>query len=177
MNPTMPKGPTATQDPMVAHARWSPAQNAPHLDRPMSHGVPSALVLGVLPVARVIPMDCHSLMDYGAGIAIGAMAITTDCPKARTASAALAGSLVLVSSMTDYRLSVAKVIPIETHEKLDHLWGVAAIASPFVFGYWKSAPRVAMAHVIAGATTIVTSLFTDYRAYRGKGRSAPEPAL
>jgi hypothetical protein len=39
--------------------------------------------------------------------------------------------------MTDYRLSVAKVIPIEAHEVIDHAWGLAAIAAPFVLGYWK----------------------------------------
>ncbi len=71
-----------------------------------------------------------------------------------------------VSLMTDYRLSLVKVIPIEAHEVIDHAWGLAAIASPFVFGYWKSAPRVALSHVVAGASTIVASLFTDYRAYR-----------
>jgi hypothetical protein len=34
------------------------------------------------------------------------------------------------------------VIPIEVHETIDHVWGAAAIAAPFVFGYWKKAPAL-----------------------------------
>jgi hypothetical protein len=45
-----------------------------------------------------------------------------------------------------------------------------AIAAPFVLGYWKKAPVIAAAHVIAGATTIIASLFTDYRAYSKRRR-------
>ena len=62
-------------------------------------------------------------------------------------------------------------IPIEKHEVIDHLWGAAAIAAPFVLGYWKRSPRVAMMHVMAGASSILSALFTDYRsASRSSGR-------
>ena len=88
----------------------------------------------------------------------------TDDPAARIASVALAASTIGISALTDYRLSIAKVIPIEQHEMADYLWGAAAIAAPFVFGYWKRAPRTALAHVMAGAGTILASMFTDYRA-------------
>jgi hypothetical protein len=141
-------------------------------DRPLSHGTPSEPVLGRLPLARWIPMDIHSVMDYANGLVVGSGAMTTDCPRARTASTILAASGILVSGMTDYRLSAVKLIPIETHEKIDHLWGLAAIAAPFVFGYWKTAPRVALTHVVAGIGNIAASLVTDYRAARGVGRRA-----
>jgi hypothetical protein len=39
-----------------------------------------------------------------------------------------------------------------------------------VLGYWKTAPRVALAHALAGASTILGSLVTDYRAYRRGAR-------
>jgi hypothetical protein len=139
-------------------------------DRPLSHGTPSEPILGRLPLARWIPMDVHSVMDYANGLVVGSGAMMTDCPRARTASAVLAASGMLVSGMTDYRLSAVKLIPIETHETIDHLWGLAAIAAPFVFGYWKTAPRVALTHVIAGIGNIAASLVTDYRAARGVGR-------
>jgi hypothetical protein len=77
--------------------------------------------------------------------------------------------VVGVSLVTDYRLSVAKVIPIKAHEIIDHVWGLTAISAPFILGYWKTAPRIALMHVIAGASTILASLVTDYRAARGQG--------
>jgi hypothetical protein len=92
----------------------------------------------------------------------------TDDPRARAASLILGCADVMTSAMTDYRLSVAKVIPIETHEAIDHLWGIAAISAPFVLGYWKTSPRVALTHVIAGVGNILASLVTDYRSYRGR---------
>ena len=140
--------------------------------RSLREGIPAEPVLGQLPLARWIPMDVHAVMDYTNAVVVGSGAFTTDCPRARTASALLAAAGAGVSSVTDYRLSVAKLVPIETHEKIDYLWGIAAIAAPFVFGYWKTAPRVALTHVIAGAGNIAASLVTDYRAARGVGSSS-----
>jgi hypothetical protein len=137
-------------------------------DRTLSHGTPAGKLLGALPLARWIPQDIHSVMDYGNALFVGSGAFATDDPRARIASLALCGSDLMTSALTDYRLSLAKVIPIKTHEAIDHLWGLAAIAAPFVLGYWKTAPRVAMTHVIAGASNIVLSLFTDYRAFKNR---------
>jgi hypothetical protein len=140
-------------------------------DAPLSHGTPSEALLGVLPLARWIPMDVHAVMDYANALVVGSGAIATDCPRARAASSVLAAAGIMTSAMTDYRLSAVQVVPIEAHEAIDHLWGAAAIAAPFVLGYWKTAPRVALTHVIAGAGNILASLVTDYRAYRGVGRA------
>jgi len=155
-----------------ANEGWAPSsgfdQEAGAQDRPLSRGTPSAPLLGYLPVARWIPMDIHSMLDYGNSLTTGAGALMTDCTAAQIASVALGSSYLAVSGLTDYRLSVAKVIPIEAHEAIDYVWGAAAIAAPFVFGYWKKAPGVALSHVIAGASNILVSLVTDYRAYRGR---------
>jgi hypothetical protein len=132
-------------------------------DRTLGHGTPSKPLFGALPIARIIPQDVHSMMDYANGLATGAGVILADDPIARIASIALGASVTGVSAVTDYRLSVAKLLPIELHEATDYLWGAAAIAAPFVFGYWKRSPRVAMMHVMAGAGTILSSLITDYR--------------
>jgi hypothetical protein len=135
-------------------------------ERSLSQGEPSKPLFGVLPISRLIPQDVHSVMDYANSAAAGTGALLCDDPAAQIASIALAASAAGVSALTDYRLSVAKVIPIEAHEVVDHVWGIAAIAAPFVLGYWKRAPTVALMHVIAGAGTILSSLFTDYRSYK-----------
>lgn len=138
-------------------------------ERTLSQGTPSKPLFGVLPLARLIPQDVHSVMDYANGAIAGSGAFLTDDPAARIASIALAAAGSGVSAISDYRLSVAKIIPIEQHEAIDHVWGLAAIAAPFVFGYWKRSPTVALMHVMAGAGTLLSALFTDYRSY-SRGR-------
>ena len=134
--------------------------------RPLSKGAQAPKLFGVLPIARLIPQDIHSVMDYVDGLSVASGALLDDNTAAFTASVALGASAIATSLMTDYRLSAMKLIPIRTHEVIDHVWGLSCIAAPFVLGYWKKAPRVAMTHVMTGAMNILLSLFTDYRAYR-----------
>jgi hypothetical protein len=136
----------------------------------LSVGRPSRPLLGRLPLARVIPQDVHSAMDYVDAGGVLAGAFLTSCPKAKAASWLMGGSGILASSVTDYKLSLAKLLPIEAHEAVDYGFGISAIAAPFLFGYRKTAPHVAAMHVAIGVGTILASLFTDYRAYRGVGR-------
>lgn len=138
-------------------------------ERPSSKGIPSKPLLGFLPIARLIPQDVHSVMDYVDAISTGSGALLSNDPRVKLASVLLGASVAGVSLITDYRLSVAKILPIEVHEAADHLWGVSAIALPFVLGYWKTSPKVAMIHVAMGIGTCIASLFTDYRAQVGRG--------
>jgi len=139
--------------------------------RTMSVGAPSKPVLG-LPLARWIPQDCHSFMDYANGLATASTAFVTDDKAAQLASITLASLVVGVSAVTDYKISVAKILPIEVHEVADYVWGASAIAAPFLLGYWKSSPKVAIAHIACGIGAIVGSLLTDYRAYSKRSQTA-----
>lgn len=138
--------------------------------RSSSRGIPSRPLLNALPLARLIPQDVHSMMDYVDGAVVAAGALTTSCPRGKAASWILGGSGIAASALTDYRLSLAKVIPIEAHEVIDYGFGFSAITAPFIFGYYKTAPIVAAVHIATGVGTILASLVTDYRAYRGVGR-------
>lgn len=159
---------------IVAFVRALPNEIETRLARiAPSKEIPSEPLLGALPLARVVPQDLHSLIDYRNAVGGIVTSLVADAPSAKIASAALGGSVLGVSLLTDYRLSAAKVIPIEVHEVIDYVWGAAAIAAPFVFGYWRKEPKVAAVHVLFGATTILGSLFTDYRAAKGVGRAQP----
>lgn len=136
------------------------------LEYRFSTGLPAEPLLG-LPVRRVIPMDVHSLVDYASSLATLVAGWIADSGEARAAAVALGSSGLGVSLLTDYKLSAAKVIPIEVHEAIDYVWGAATVAAPFVFGYWKRDPVAASLHVCAGLGTILVSMFTDYRAARG----------
>lgn len=142
--------------------------------------VPSKPVLGGLPLARIVPQDVHSILDYGIAAGLAASTVLARTSRARAVGAVLGAGMAGASAITDYRLSVAKVLPIEVHERLDFAGGVAAVAAPFVLGYVRKDPIAAAMHVGIGLATIVTSLFTDYRAARGVTwpiRSKGGPAL
>ena len=154
---------------MASTASESYGTNGQRAGRTLSRGEPAEPLLRVLPIKRWIPQDVHSMLDYAGGLSTGAgyfTATADDDDAACWASLALGASVIGVSALTDYRLSVAKVIPIRAHETIDYLWGAACIAAPFVLGYWKKSPATAMTHIAVGAGTILASLFTDYRSYK-----------
>lgn len=132
--------------------------------------VPSKPVLGVLPAARLVPQDAHSVLDYVHAAGFFASAGFARTRRARAVGVALGAGLAGTSLVTDCKLSVTKLLPIETHEGLDYAVGLAAIAAPFLLGYVKKDPIAAMLHIGLGLGTVVTSLLTDYRAQKGVTR-------
>ncbi|WP_437986102.1 SPW repeat domain-containing protein [Sorangium sp. So ce117] len=132
--------------------------------------IPSRPLLGAAPLARIVPEDVHSALDYSNGLIVALAGLAARTKAARIAGVALGASVIFVSLLTDYRLSLSKRIPIEAHEVIDHAFGVSAIAAPFALGYAKRDPLAAVIHVATGAATILGSLLTDYRAVRGAGR-------
>lgn len=131
--------------------------------------VPSKPILG-LPLARVIPQDVHSVLDYASALAYFASAKVARTERGRAAGILLGTSVAGASAVTDYRLSVAKILPIEVHEVLDHATGLSAAAAPFALGYVMEDPLAAMVQIATGALTVLASLFTDYRASMGVTR-------
>lgn len=130
--------------------------------------VPSRPLLGMLPLARVVPQDVHSVADYlyaGAYLVSAKLARTT---RARAVGIALGGGVAGTSLVTDYRLSAVKALPIEMHEIADHASGLTAMAMPFVLGYVKKDPIASAIQIMTGLMTCVASLFTDYRASKGR---------
>lgn len=152
----------------VSIALWDPEER-----------VPSKPLAGMLPLARVVPQDVHSVLDYVHSAGFFASAKLARTGRGRAVGIALGAGLGGASLVTDYRLSATKRLPIEVHETLDYVGGLTAIAAPFLLGYAKKDPIAAMIHVGLGLGTIVTSLFTDYRAEKGvswptRSRGGPE---
>jgi hypothetical protein len=124
-------------------------------------------ILG-LPLKRVVPMEVHALLDYANAGTTAATAIIADRPEARTAGVVLSALVGGISLVTDYDLSLKKWVPIEVHEVADYLWGFSAVAAPFLLGYFKKNRVASAMQIFAGVTTILGSLFTDYRSATGK---------
>ncbi|NMO22090.1 hypothetical protein HPC49_43460 [Pyxidicoccus fallax] len=148
------------------------------MDKSAAAGIMSRPLFGKLPVRRWIPQDVHSVLDYKGGTLSALAGALSDDPVAKAAGLALGSSVIGVSLMTDYRLSLTKLIPIEAHEIADYAYGAAAILAPFVLGYAKRSPIAAAVHVVVGLTTILASLVTDYRCQTGMhlgGELATDP--
>ncbi len=126
-------------------------------------------LFGVLPVLYLVPQDVHSVADYATSAGAASTVLTADSTAAKVSGVALGSVAAVVSMLTDYRLSVAKLIPIEAHEVADYVFGLGQIAAPFLFGYWKRDRLAALTHIIGGAMVIGLSMVTDYRAQKGVG--------
>lgn len=131
-----------------------------------SVGRPSRRLLG-LPLKRLVPQDVHTVGDHAVTLANVVAAHWANSADAKGVALALAGSALVVNLLSDYRLSLAKVVPIEVHEGFDHLWGATNLLAPFLLGYYRKSPVAAAIQVVTGAVTILESLFTDYRAATG----------
>ena len=134
-------------------------------DRVLSHGVAARPLLG-LPLARTVPQDVHSILDYATAAAVAVAGFFAGARRARIACRFVGIAGVAQSLASDYRLSAVKVMPIEVHEVRDYVWGTVNIAAPFVLGYRRREPIVSAVQIAAGATLILASLFTDYRGFK-----------
>ncbi len=142
------------------------ASSGPYGDA-LSDGIASRPVARVLPLARWIPQDVHSVLDYAGAATLATAAIVGRDPGTCVAGWALAASGAGVSAVTDYRLSLAKLVPIEVHEVIDYVWGLSCVALPFLLGSPRRSRLSTVLAVGAGLSTILASLVTDYRAERG----------
>jgi hypothetical protein len=113
---------------------------------------------------RPIDSTLHGVTDY----AVGTFLMTafpraagikgTDSEKqVRIAGAVHAG----YSTVTDYPLGMAKLLPYKAHLALDFLGAVAIGALPFVTGQWKNGRKNWVPHVALAAFELTSLVMTD----------------
>jgi hypothetical protein len=109
---------------------------------------------------RIIPTRVHGVIDYLTGALLVAAPWLLGFADGSAAQwvPIILGAMVLVQSLvTDYKLGVARLLPMPAHLILDALNGVVLAASPWLFGF---AERVWVPHVVIGLLEIVVSLLT-----------------
>lgn len=113
---------------------------------------------------RPIDSTLHGVTDYMVGTSL-----TTVLPKlagvegtrtARQMRAAGAAHLAY-STMTDYPLGAAKLIPFKAHLALDAIGALAVGALPFVTGQYKEGRRQWVPHVALCAFELMSLAMTD----------------
>ena len=70
----------------------------------------------------------------------------------------LGAAILVMSLMTDYELSLARLIPMRAHLGVDAAGGLLLAASPWLFGF---ADQVFWPHLIIGVFEIAVALTTN----------------
>lgn len=111
----------------------------------------------------MIPTRIHGMIDY----ATGAVLILApylfgfaDGTAAQWLPMVLGALIIVMSLITNYELSVVKVVPLPTHLVLDIAAGVLLAASPWLFGF---ADRIWWPHLLVGVMEVVVASLTRRR--------------
>lgn len=94
---------------------------------------------------KVINARTHGIIDYCQVAFFFGMAIACRKRNSRAAVAALAtGAFILTESLlTDYPLGAAKILPFETHGKLDSALAASSVMVPRILGF-EDTPEAAV---------------------------------
>lgn len=116
---------------------------------------------------RFVPTRVHGVFDYIGGIglilapfvfgffSVGGIAVILPM--------VLGVGLLVYSLLTRYELGIpaVKFIPMPYHLIFDFVAAALLAASPFLFGFYHSAPNVWLPHLIAGLVVIVLVLVSQ----------------
>ena len=109
---------------------------------------------------KIIDTRTHGIIDY----ATGALLLIApylfgfaDGGAAQWLPQILGAMIIVMSLITDYELSAAKVIPLSVHLGVDMAGGALLLISPWLFGF---ADLIWWPHVLVGLMEIVVPLMT-----------------
>ena len=113
---------------------------------------------------RPITSRMHGMLDYPAGVLLIAAPWIfgfSDVGGAAVAVPVIVGIAVILQSLiTDYELSVARILPLRAHLMVDVAAGIVLAASPFVFGFADEGLNAWLPHVVAGIGLVAAGLMT-----------------
>ncbi|MFL5901826.1 MAG: SPW repeat protein [Solirubrobacterales bacterium] len=111
-----------------------------------------------------IPLNAHAALEPLIAVVIVAAPWIfgfSDVDSAKTVCIAVGAVMLLAGSMTDWRLSIARVIPLRAHMMTDLMLGAVLILAPFVLGFSDEGGATRFT-VIAGVLEILTALATRW---------------
>lgn len=109
----------------------------------------------------LIPTWIHARLDYVLGVVTAASPWLFGFAEVLPAMATALGVgllLVVVGLLTDYELSAAKLLSMETHLSLDILAGAFLVAAPWLLGF---AGQVWLPHGVLGVVAMATAFVTQ----------------
>jgi hypothetical protein len=131
-------------------------------------------------VRRPITPRMHAMLDYPLAVVLIAVPWIfgfSDVGGAAVALPIVVGVLAFCQSLiTDWELSVAKIVPLPIHLKLDALAGIVLAISPFVFSFSDEGTNVWLPQVVAGIGMLNAGLMTQRNAAPPPVASRPTSA-
>jgi len=109
---------------------------------------------------RFISTRVHGVMDYIVGLLLLVVPYVlgfADGSAAQWVPMILGVAIIGMALMTDFELSLVKLIPMPVHLGVDIAGGLLLLASPWLFGF---ADRIAWPHVIVGILEVGLALTT-----------------
>ena len=124
---------------------------------------------------RAINRDTHAVLDY---LTVGAFAFMAgffwNSNKRAATTAIMNGTAVLGASLfTDYSGSLKRVIPFETHGKIDLMQMTMAATMPIALGF--AAEGAAVPFILQAMNEAVVVLSTDWQSAGATVQSLPQP--
>ena len=122
---------------------------------------------------KVVSPRVHAFTDYLHAAFFFGMALYCRKTNPRAATAALAtGSFLLAESLiTDCPLSAAKVIPFETHGKIDAAFAASSFLIPSAFGF-SGNPEAVVFNLYGVAEVVIVGL-TDFSSEKSASAASP----
>ena len=114
----------------------------------------------------IIPTNVHGIIDYITGVTLVAAPFLfgfADGTAAQWVPIIIGLAILGQSLITQYELSIAKIIPMPTHLMLDAGTGLVLAASPWLFGF---ADRVYLPHLLVGVMELAVVLLSVSRSTR-----------
>ncbi len=110
--------------------------------------------------AMRIPTRVHGMLDYASGLLLIVAPYLfgfANGGAAQWVPMIVGAAILLMSLITDYELSLTRIIPMPVHLGMDVAGGLLLLASPWLFGF---ADQVRWPHVILGILEIGAGLMT-----------------
>lgn len=119
----------------------------------------------------------HGMLDYPAGVLLIAAPWIfgfSDASDAAVAVPIIVGALIILQSLiTDYELSLARIIPMPGHLGIDMIAAIVLALSPVIFGFTDEGTNAWLPHVVAGVGLLVASALTNPHPSGTRAGTAP----
>ncbi|MDF7813012.1 hypothetical protein [Hymenobacter sp. YC55] len=110
---------------------------------PTAHGVVDVMFITVLAMAPIV-LDLEPAID--------------------TACFVMAGGYLVLTLLTDFKLGLIRIVPLQIHGWLDLMTGVLLLAAPFLFKFPQAGAERGLFWLL-GAVSVITWFITDWKAH------------
>ncbi|UOQ65780.1 SPW repeat domain-containing protein [Hymenobacter volaticus] len=114
---------------------------------------------------KVLSPTAHGVVDVMFITVLAMAPIVSDLePAVDTACYVMAGGYLLLTLLTDFKLGLIRIVPLQIHGWLDLLTGVLLLVAPFLFKFPQGSAERNLCWVL-GAVSVVTWFITDWKAH------------